>query len=179
MRLTVLTMLVTAAIVIYPLSAVAAGLPPWRFGMSKEQTKSFTRFGPYKSFKNGDLETYNGIYHGEKHNVQFFFDQNKLTKIEVLIGEGTDRDKAIAAFQTARALLERDYGKVGIPEEQSKGAFGPDVQAIAAAANAAVTGRTRLNPLNQPKDMNVWASMNSYVVNNSRWFSVAIVFAQR
>jgi len=50
-----------------PVSVNAAGLPPWQFGMSKSQVNSLKEFGPYKSFSNGDLETYNGRFHGPQN----------------------------------------------------------------------------------------------------------------
>src|SRR5205823_10228449 len=43
-----------------PLGASAAGLPPWRFGMSKAEVVSFKQLDPYKQFSNSDLETFNG-----------------------------------------------------------------------------------------------------------------------
>ena len=47
-------------VLLLPMPAIAAGLPPWRFGMSKAEVVSFKESGPYKDFKNGDVETFNG-----------------------------------------------------------------------------------------------------------------------
>jgi hypothetical protein len=60
------SILLVALFLLIPKLGFTAGLPPWQFGMTKEQVASFEQFGPYKSFKNGDLETYNGIYRGRK-----------------------------------------------------------------------------------------------------------------
>ena len=84
-----------------PLAAPAAGLPPWKFGMTKAEVASFKEFGPYKDFSNGDLETFNGRFHGRKENVQFFFDGGRLRRVGVYLGEGTDSKKAVATFQRA------------------------------------------------------------------------------
>jgi hypothetical protein len=84
--------------------------------MTKDQVKSYKQFGPYKSFKNGDLETYNGIYRGHKENVQFFFENDRLVRIGVYLYEGEDKQKAAAMFTRVYRLLEKDYGRILIPE---------------------------------------------------------------
>ena len=98
-----------------PLAASAAGLAPWKFGMTKAEVASYKEFGPYKNFSNGDLETFNGRFHGRKENIQFFFDGGRLRRIGVYLGEGTDSKKAIATFQRAYELLQQDYGKIEVP----------------------------------------------------------------
>jgi hypothetical protein len=168
-----------AFLLLFAQFASAAGLPPWQFGMTKEQVTSFKQFGPYKSFSNGDLETYNGIYRGKKHNVQFYFQNNRLVKIMVSFGEGTSRDKAIQTFRQVYGVLEKIYGKVVIPEVSvGKGSqpVNADVLAIGAAANASVTGYTHINPVNQPRDMHVWGTLASKVIGNERWYYVSIMF---
>src|SRR5256714_11579070 len=81
-----------------PKLGFSAGLSPWQFGMTKQQIKSIGQFGPYKSFKNGDLETYNGIYRGHKENVQFYFEKDRLVRIGVYLYESEDKQKAAAMF---------------------------------------------------------------------------------
>lgn len=168
-----------ALLLLIPQLASSAGLPPWQFGMTKEQVASFKQVGPYKSFSNGDLETYNGIYRGEKHNVQFYFEKSRLVKIMVNFGEGTDRDKAIATFKTVYRVLEKQYGKVVIPEEHLVAGTKPnvDASAIAAAANASIFGYTHINPVNQPRDMHVWGTIASKMIGNERWYYVSIMFS--
>jgi hypothetical protein len=80
-----------------------AGLPPWQFGMSKDEVVGFSDFGPYKSFRNGDVETYNGLFDGRKGNVQFFFNDSGLRRIGVYEYEGKDGTLANAAWM-------RSYG---------------------------------------------------------------------
>lgn len=170
---------VVGFVLVIPTIASAAGLSPWQFGMTKEQVASFKQSGPYKSFSNGDLETYNGIYRGQKHNVQFYFQNNRLVKIMVSFGEGTSREKAIQTFKQVYRVLEKNYGKVVIPEiSVGKGSdpLNADVLAIGAAANASVAGYTHINPVNQPRDMHVWGTIFSKIVGNDRWYYVAIMF---
>ena len=150
--------------------------------MSKEQVSNFKEFGPYRSFKNGDLETSNGVFHDHKKNIQFFFTSNRLTRIGVYLGEGTDRDRAIATFRQVYELLEKDYGEVKIPEVHvgtNSGPIGADVLAIGAVANAYVTGSTHIVPIKQPKEMRVSGAIMNYNAKGGRWFAVAIFFDPR
>src|SRR5215216_2474127 len=107
--------------ILLPYSAFAAGLPPWKFDMTKAEVASFKEFGPYKTFANGDLETFNGRYHGRKQNIQFFFEGGRLRRIGVYFGETTDSKKAVAMFERAYRALEQDYGKIEIPEMKVSG----------------------------------------------------------
>ncbi len=171
-----------AFLLLFAQFASAAGLPPWQFGMTKEQVASFKQFGPYRSFSNGDLETFKGVYFGQKRNVQFYFQNNKLVKIEVLLGEGTDRYKAIETFKTACHLLEKHYGKVVIPEVHDASKNRSDdvtPSAIGAVMNASLFGYTHINPVNQPKDMRVWGTVASTMIGNERWYYVGIMFSPR
>ena len=174
------SLIVTALL---PISGLAAGLAPWEFGMTKAQVTSFKHFGPYRSFSNGDLETFNGIYHGTKHNIQFFFDRaGRLQRIGVYLGEGTDGKKAAATFQHAYESLQQQYGKIVVPEMKVDRGSEPlpvGVIAIGAAANADVTGRSHAIPVKQPKDMQVSASIMRGYVKGAKWFYVAIFFDRR
>ena len=163
---------------IIPCSAFAAGVPPWKFGMTKAEVASFKEFGPYKTFSNGDLETFNGPFHGRKENIQFFFEGDRLRRIGVYMGEGTDRNKAVAAFEQAYRILEQDYGKIELPEMKVSGGGTPPptVIAVGALANADVTGKTQMAPVNQPKDMFVFCSAYRYFVRGQKWFAIAIMF---
>jgi len=165
-----------------PNIASAAGLPPWQFGITKEQVASFKQYGPYRSFSNGDLETFQGVYLGQKRNMQFYFQNNSLVKIEVLLGEGTDRNKAIETFKDAYRLLEKRYGKVIIPEEHdvSKSASRDlTPSAIGAVMNASLFGYSHINPVNQPRDMHVWGTIASTMVGKERWYYIGIMFSPR
>jgi len=168
---------VTSLVLIPPLAS-AAGLSPWQFGMTKRQVASFKQFGPYKSFKNGDLETYNGIFHAHKENVQFFFRNGRLVRIGVYLYEGEDKEKAAMMFARVYAQLERDYGKVLVPAiHVAKGSepVTSEILGIAAMGNSVVTGRTEMTPVKQPRDMRVFARVMHPIAQPGD-FAVAIFF---
>src|SRR5262245_52525339 len=175
----VILMFIAAALAIG--TAAGAGLPPWQFGMSPAQVTSFKEFGPYKTFSNGDLETFNGHYHGRKQNIQFYFTGGRLRRIAVNLGEGTDRKKAIAACQQLYELLQHDYGAVAIPENKSGDGkpIPPAVHAIAATMNADLFGSSHIIPVKQPKEMRVRGSVRSAVVAGQKWFYVGVDFDPR
>jgi hypothetical protein len=178
---TILIRVLSIITLLSPLAASAAGIPPWKFGMSKAEVASFKEFGPYKTFSNGDLETFNGRFHGQKENIQFFFQGGSLRRIGVYLGEGTDPKKAVATFQRAYELLQQDYGKIEVPEMKVSGAGTPPptVIAVGALANADVTGKTQMAPVRQPKNIFVFASVYRYYVRGAKWFSIAIMFNPR
>ena len=149
--------------------------------MTKAEVASFKEFRPYKEFSNGDLETFNGRFHGRKENIQFFFEGGRLRRIGFYLGEGTDSKKAIATFQRAYELLQQDYGKIEVPEMTVTGGDTPPpaVIAVGALANADATGKAQMAPVHQPKDMFVFASVYRYYVRGTKWFSIAILFDKR
>ena len=150
----------------------AAGLPPWEFGMSKSQVASFEEFSPYKSFSNGDLETYNGRFNSRKTNVQFFFQGDHLRRIGVFLYEGTDPKGGIPAWRSAYETLQKDYGKVSMPDIQALPGSTPanaDVLAIAAAANADILGETTMAPAKQPPGIRVSARFWTAMVQGKKW----------
>ena len=64
----------SAALLVPTLSAHGASAVdedlPWKAGMSPEQVRAITAFGPYSAFSNGDLETYKGCWDGHDENIQ-------------------------------------------------------------------------------------------------------------
>jgi len=173
----ILLSLIAAALLSEHVSA--AGLPPWQFGMSKLQVASFKEFGPYKSFSNGDLETNNGRFHGRKTNVQLFFQGERLVRIGVYLYEGTDPKGGIPAWRSAYEALQKDYGRVEMPDIHVSDKSEPvnaDVLAIAAAANADVTGKTQMAPAKQPPDARVFASFPTAMVQGRKWYYVYIMY---
>ena len=175
------TRLVILISLVIPCSAFAAGLPPWTFGMTTAEVASFKEFGPYKTFSNGDLETFNGRYHGRKENIQFFFQAGRLRRIGVYFGETTDPKKAVAMFERAYRTLEQDYGRIEVPEMKVSGGGtpAPTVIAVGAMANADVTGKTQMAPVKQPKDMSIFSSAYRLHERGKKLFTVAIFFDKR
>jgi hypothetical protein len=161
--------------------AAGAGLPPWQFGMTTAQVAGFKEFAPYKTFSNGDLETFNGRFHGRQQNVQFFFERGRLRRIGVYLGETTDPKKAVAMFERAYRALEQDYGKIEVPEMKVSGGGTPPptVIAVGAMANAGVTGKTQMAPVKQPKDMSIFSSAYRVYERGKKVFTVAIFFDKR
>ncbi len=147
--------------------------------MSKAQVASFKEFGPYKTFFNGDLETYNGRFHGRKANVQFFFQGDRLRRIGIYLHEGTDPKAGIPAWRSAYDALQKDYGKVSVPDVHVTAKSDPvnaDVLAIAAATNADVTGQTIMAPAKQPSAMHVIGRFWTGNVEGRKWYYVALFF---
>ncbi len=166
---------------LFPIGALAAGIPPWKFGMTKAEVASFKEFGPYKTFSNGDLETFNGRYHARKENIQFFFEGGRLRRIGVYFGETTDPKKAVAMFERAYRALDQDYGRIEVPDMKVSGGGTPPPTVIAAGAmaNADVTGKTQMAPVKQPKDMSVFSSAYRLFAGGRKVFNVAIFFDRR
>jgi hypothetical protein len=95
--------------------AQAQDVGPWKFGMSADEIRAFTQFGPYKSFSNGDLETYAGVFAGAKRNFQFYLRDDKLRRIAIRTYEGYDLDLATAAWRDTYAALSAQFGTVETP----------------------------------------------------------------
>lgn len=166
-----------AATLLLSAPANSAGLAPWEFGMSKAQVRSFERYGPYRSFTNGDLETYGGIYDERKENVQFFFDNDKLRRIGVYLYEGTDPEAAREVWRQAYESLTRKYGKIETPGVVVKPGTNPaDSEALSVAAAAALifSEKVQMAPVNQPSDMFVFSSFFRRDVQGSRYYWVVI-----
>lgn len=165
--------------VLLPATGSTAGLSPWEFGMSKSQVASFKQFGPYKTFSNGDLETYSRPYHGRKANVQFFFRGDRLRRVAVFLYEGTDPKGGIPAWKAAYQALQKDFGKIISPNirvSPSNKPVDPEILAVAAAANADATGESRMMPANQPRGMHVFARLFTGDVEGKKWYYMNIVY---
>lgn len=173
-------------VAVFAQRAFAAGLPPWELGMSKAEVTSKAEFGPYKEFKNGDVETYNGLFEGKKENVQFFFKEERLRRIGVYLYEGTDPQLATAAWQEAYEDLRRRYGEISIPglkvtaegQAQSEGlkasTIDPAVLARAAGANTDAVGKTHMAPVTQPDDTFVFSRFWRDEVDGKPYYFVAV-----
>lgn len=177
MKLRITLSLIVAAVL--PVLANAAGLPPWQFGRPKPQVANFKESGPYKNFSNGDLETYNGRFHGRKTNVRFFFQRDRLRRLGVYSYEGTYPKGGIPARRNAYEALQKDYGEVSMPDIHVTTESQPvsaDVLAIAVAANAHITSRTQMGPAKQPENMHVFARFWTGMVQGKKWYYVAVFY---
>lgn len=151
--------------------AFAGGFGPWSFGMSPEQIQAVTAFGPYRSFSNGDIETYNGDFGGKKENVQFFLKDGQLWRIGVYTYEGTDLAAATQAWSHTYSTLQKEYGALETPDYQ-----GATPQALAEAARAIVAkgGKAQMAPLAQPKDAFVFSSFSTYAHEGTTYYTVTV-----
>ena len=111
MRICSLLLLALAAVF-----AWAQDVGPWKFGMSADEIRAVSEFGPYKSFSNGDLETYAGVFAGAKRNFQFYLGDGKLRRIAIRMYEGYDLDEATGAWRDAYTALSAQFGTIETPK---------------------------------------------------------------
>ncbi len=170
--------IILAAALAMPVAAFSAGLAPWEFGMSKAQVSSFKDYGPYRTFSNGDLETYAGLYDGKKENVQFFFKDDKLGRIGLYLYEGTDTEAARQVWKQAYQSLARKYGRIETPGIASAS---NDVEALSLAAAAALKTAEKLQmaPARQPAGMSVFSSYFTKEVQGTRYYWVTVILDPR
>lgn len=155
-------------------ATAASGLGPWKFGMSRDEVKAISQFGPYKSFSNGDLEIHAYEFDRQKRNVQFFFDGRGLNRIEINYYEDREPAQATAAFRDVCEYYRREYGQVEAKffnEPQNA-----DCMTIAEAATAQVekTGKVQIAPPHSSSDLR---SFSSYRINNvlgTKFYSVVL-----
>lgn len=160
-------------------SSSFGGVPPWRFQMTPEEVTSFTELGPYKAFRNGDLETYAAVFDGKKENVQFFFREGRLARIGIYLYEGQDAKAAAAIWGHAYQILKTNYGDMELPGIQAGSAgreLPPEAIAAAAGANVAVNVKTKMAPSRQPVDKFVFADFWRRDVLGQTFYYVAIYY---
>lgn len=151
--------------------AFAGDFGPWSFGMSAQEIREVSSHGPYKSFSNGDLETYNGDFGGRKENVQFFLKDNRLWRIGVYTYEGIDISVASQAWSHTYQTLQSLYGPVETPNYQ-----GATPEALEASAREIVAGggKAQMAPLKQPDGAFVFSSFASYTHDGTTYYTVTV-----
>ncbi len=157
----------------------AAGLPPWELGMSRAQVTNFVDFGPYKTFTNGDLETFNGIFDGQKENVQFFFNDSGLHRIGVYLYEGTDLTAAASKWKECHETLARLYGSVETPGMTATAPTSTAaLEEMASKAIARVTGgdRVQMAPERQPDKVFIYSSFWRSTDQGTDYYFLTIFF---
>ena len=160
-----------ACLLVMAFPAFADGFGPWSFGMSAEQIQAVSTYGPYKSFSNGDLETYNGDFGGKKENVQFFLKDNRLWRIGVSTYEGTDLWAATQAWIHTYSTLQSQYGPLETPNYQ--GAT-PEALAESARAIVAAGGKAQMAPLTQREGEFVFGSFTSFANGETTYYTVTV-----
>lgn len=171
--------LVALATVSVAKAASFDGLPPWHFQMTHEEVTAFAEFGPYRSFRNGDLETFAGVYQGRKENVQFFFRNGRLARIGIYLYEGEDAKAAAQVWLRTYQQLKAEFGDIELPwlKATTPAADLPgEALAAAAGANTDTTGKTQMAPVNQPSDKFVFASLSRNDVQGHTFYYVSVFY---
>lgn len=148
---------------------------PWKLDMSPDEVRAVTAYGPYKTFRNGDLETYEGVFEGHKENFQFYFRDGRLDRIGAYLYEGTDADAAGAKWLAVRHVMARRYGSVRTPGNISPGDDVPESSATfvnRALEIARTDGKSVMAPLTPPEGVPVMATLASGMVEGKRWYYV-------
>ena len=155
---------------------------PWHFGMSQQEVESFAEWGPYKSFSNGDLETYNAVYEGKKENFQFFFENNKLKRIGVYFYEGADLNSAANTWLNLHTSISKKFGEIETlknslpinPTKKQKESFKSTAVSIVNSE-----GKTQMAPKVQPNDAFVFSSLMRRETQGKISYYVILYFDRR
>lgn len=154
---------------------------PWKFGMSPEQVAGITECGPYKSFSNGDLETYKGVFDGKEQDFQFFFKDNQLRRIGIYLYEGQDPAAGAKVWLALYGTMVKIFGPIETPDNISPVASELDAASFEAKALEMVRGpgKTQMAPLGQPEDAFVFSSFMRNEVNGENYYNVVLYFDRR
>lgn len=152
---------------------------PWTFGMTRAQVSAVEGYGPYRSFSNGDLETYNAVFDGHFQNFQFFFRDDKLARIGVYTFEGPDLAAALEAWGTLYSAMQRSFGAIETPANVPP--TKDDAQSLEAFKSRARSllekdGKPQMAPVNQPDDATSFASMSTYDSPAGKTYFVTLFF---
>ncbi len=172
--------LLAALAAAFALHADAAENLPWRFGMTPDDVRAMADHGPYRTFENGDLETYHGVFEGHEENFQFFFQDGKLASIGVYLYEGTDAQAAGKRWLALRQLMAARYGSLLTPDNTppADDSLEGGASFIAHALETARRdGRAQMWPLKEPADLNVFGRLGSGMVEDERWYFVIFKYA--
>jgi hypothetical protein len=158
---------------IFLLSSVASAgdFGPWTFGMSQKEVLSQEAFGPYKSFSNGDLETYNGTFAGEKRNFQFYFKESSLWRIAIGTYEGHSIKDATAAWLVTYSALGEKFGAIETPDMSGES---PEQLSLLATSLVASGKKAQMAPVHQPNDAFVFSTFGSYVHDGETYYTVTV-----
>ncbi|MFT3896600.1 MAG: hypothetical protein QM719_02735 [Thermomonas sp.] len=156
---------------------------PWKWGMSPVEVQAVTEYAPYRAFTNGDLETYEATFQGQKKNYQFYFDDSqprKLWRIEVVFYEGMDIHAASKEWLSLYGALTGLFGEIETPDNSAPVAENPDSgKAFGTKAEEIVrdSGKTQMAPIRQPSDEFVFASLRTWVSpQKETYYNVVLYF---
>jgi len=152
---------------------------PWTFGMSHAQVSAIDGYGPYRSFKNGDLETYNAVFDGHFQNFQFFFRDDQLWRIGVYTFEGTDLNAAADAWGNLYDGMQSNFGTIETPANTPPLASDTvSMKAFKASARALVGqgGKAQMAPVHQPADTRSFASFDGHETQGTMIYYITLFF---
>jgi len=146
-----------------PLSAWGYGYEGWRFGMTPEQVKMQEIPGGYYSFRNGDVGTESFPFRGQPALTSFYFQNDRLNRVMVIIYSGQDLEAVEEALEEAAAQIEADGGGLELPETEVEQAASLEQVAAAWAARQPTLmegQRFQFGALPMPTDRKIWASVS-------------------
>lgn len=161
-------------------ASAACDVSAWKFGMSPEEVASVKECGPYKPFRNGDLETYKGMFAGKEENFQFFFKDQKLWRIGVYLYEGQNSAAGAEEWLSLFVTLSDMFGAMDTPRN-----IAPENEAQRAAFKATAIelvegpGKIQMAPLKQATDVFSYASYRRADIEGQRYFYVTLYFDGR
>ena len=161
----------TLVLLVASASAFAGDFGPWAFGMSQKQVLAHKEMGPFKSFSNGDLETYSGVFGGKARNFQFYFRDGHLWRVAIRIYEGKSIDDAGAACQETYIALQERFGPIETPEMDGKTASEVCTQA---KARVAAGNKGQMAPAIQPDGEFVFATFARLDHNREPFYMVTV-----
>jgi hypothetical protein len=149
--------------------------------MSPEEVAGITECGPYKSFSNGDLETYKGVFDGKEQNFQFFFADKQLRRIGIYLYEGQDPAAGAKVWLALYGAMAKLFGPLETPDNVSPVASNDAPASFEAKALEMVqgSGKTQMAPLTQPKDALVFSSYMRREVDGEKHYYVVLYFDRR
>ncbi len=148
--------------------------------MSPAQVAAIAECGPYKTFSNGDLETYNGVFDGKKENFQFFFQDGQLRRIGVYLHESQDPVAGARTWLTLYQAMTKLFGRVETPDNPAPIDAAGELTFIDKALELVQnSGKTQMAPLTQPKDAFVFSSFMRREVSDEKYYYVVLYFDRR
>lgn len=150
------------AVLFFASQAIAGGYGPWQWGMGRDEVRAVKQHGPYYDFKNADIGTQNGPFEGKRLPTSFYFEQDKLKRVMVILYAGPDYDAARSAWRGAFQHIAKNFKAAEVRAVRA----GPtDLKSAVAALDASGLREGRRAKLQMgatpmPPDRIVWCSID-------------------
>lgn len=158
--------------------SLADGYQQWKFGMTRDEVKAITQHGPYYSFQNGDLGSQSGPLDDELVPISFYFTDDTLRRVMLILYQGEDKTLASAAWQKATTHLQDNFGglevgsKLGVPGTVEQAAMMLDIL----LDDMPVGQPLQAGALPMPSAITVWTTFNRVQDN---LYMVVVNYASR